>query len=145
VGAQLVLLAVIVFAPSGRAWPVPGLLLTAGWVVAAAGVATIVWGARSLGREITPHPAPTPNATLRTDGPYRYVRHPIYSGVLLFAAGLTLASGSVLKAVAFFLLVGVLSIKARFEETLLVERFPDYEGYARGTPRLVPRPRRGSG
>jgi protein-S-isoprenylcysteine O-methyltransferase Ste14 len=114
-------------------------------VVAGAGVATIVWGARSLGREITAHPAPTPSATLRTNGPYRYVRHPIYSGVLLFAAGLTLASGSVLKAVALFLLVGVLSIKARFEERLLAERFPDYEAYVRRTPRLVPRPRRGSG
>ena len=143
-GAQLVLLAVIVFAPSGRAWPVPGLLLTAAWLVAGAGVATIVWGARSLGREITPHPAPTPNATLRTDGPYRYVRHPIYSGVLLFAAGLTLASGSALKAVAFVLLVVVLSIKAKFEEGLLAEHFPGYESYARRTPRFVPRLRGGA-
>jgi protein-S-isoprenylcysteine O-methyltransferase Ste14 len=144
VGAQLVLLAVIVFAASGQAWPVPGLLRVAAWIVAGAGVAAIVWGALSLGREITPHPAPTPNATLRTDGPYRFVRHPIYSGVLLLAAGLTLASASALKAVAFFLLVVVLSIKARFEEALLVERFPDYESYARRTPRLVPRPRKRS-
>lgn len=140
-GAQFVLLAVIVFAPSDPAWAVPELLRIAGWLIAGAGVGAIVWGASSLGRGITPHPAPTPDATLRTDGPYRYVRHPIYSGVLLFAAGITLASASALKAAAFVLLLVVLSIKARFEEGLLAEHFPGYESYARRTPRFVPRPR----
>lgn len=143
-GAQFVLLAVIVLAPGDPAWSLPGLVRIAGWLIAGAGVAAIVWGARSLGSGITPHPAPTPDATLRTDGPYRHVRHPIYSGVLLFAAGITLASAGPLKAAAFALLLVVLSIKARFEEGLLAEHFPGYESYVRRTPRFVPRPRRPS-
>jgi len=144
VGAQLVLLAVIVLAPSDPAWKLPWLLRVIAWLIAGAGVAAIVWGSHSLGSGITPHPAPTPDATLRTDGPYRYVRHPIYSGLLLLAAGVTLALASALKAAAFALLLVVLSIKARFEEGLLAEHFPGYESYARLTPRFVPRPRRPS-
>lgn len=84
-----------------------------------------------------------PNAAQRANGPYRYVRHPIYSGVLLLAAGVTLTSASALKTSVFVLLVVVLSIKARYEERLLADRFPDYHSYTSRTPRLVPRFGRG--
>jgi protein-S-isoprenylcysteine O-methyltransferase Ste14 len=144
VTAQFGLLAVLVFGPSGDLWTVSGPLRTAGNLLRWAGLAAVVLGGLRLGRGFSVHPAPTAGAVLRTDGSYRVVRHPIYSGVLLLAAGIAATAGSLLAIVAFAFLVLVLSAKARFEERLLAERFPDYTAYARRTPRFVPflRPRR---
>jgi protein-S-isoprenylcysteine O-methyltransferase Ste14 len=138
VTAQFGLLAVLVLGPSGQVWTVTGPLRTAGSVLRWAGLAAIVLGVLRLGRGFSVHPVPTAIAVLRTDGLYRVVRHPIYSGVLLLAAGMAATAGSFLAITAFAFLVLVLSAKARFEEGLLAERFPDYAAYARRTPRFVP-------
>ena len=142
VGGQAVLLVVLVFGPSGHAWKVPSPLRTAGQVMRWVGLAAVVIGALRLGRAASVHPEPTSRAALRTGGPYRFVRHPIYSGVLLFAAGIAATAGSVLAVLAFGALVGLLSLKARFEERLLARRFAGYAEYARVTPRFVPGLRR---
>jgi protein-S-isoprenylcysteine O-methyltransferase Ste14 len=139
VAAQLGLLGAIFLGPTGRTWPVPAPFRAVLILIGLAGAAMVVWGALALGRQITPHPAPPVEATLRTDGPYRLVRHPIYSGVLGLALGAAGASGGAFKAAALVLLLIVLVIKARFEEKLLAERFPDYPAYASRTPRFLPR------
>lgn len=87
-------------------------------------------------------PDPTA-AALRTRGLYRHVRHPIYSGLLLFGAAHTARSGSIHQVGILAALTGLLSGKARWEEARLRAQFPDYTGYALTTPRFVPRLRRG--
>jgi protein-S-isoprenylcysteine O-methyltransferase Ste14 len=121
---------------------VPALLRTAGQVLRWLGLGAVVAGALRLGRAASVHPEPTSAAVLRTNGPYRFVRHPIYSGVLLFAAGIAATAGSALAVLAFGALVGLLSVKARFEERLLAQHFAGYAAYARVTPRFVPGLRR---
>jgi protein-S-isoprenylcysteine O-methyltransferase Ste14 len=143
VTVQLVLLAFVVLAPPRGAWPLPGYLRTFATVVVWLGLAVIVAGALSLGRSIRAHPEPATHAELRTAGLYSVVRHPIYSGVMAFAAGAAIASTNLLAAVAFGALVAILSIKARFEERLLKIRFPEYRSYAERTPRFFPLPRVG--
>jgi len=101
-----------------------------------------VLGATALGRGLTALPLPNAQAQLRTGGLYRWVRHPIYSGLLLTAASIAASSGSVPRAVAFALLVTLLTIKARWEEARLQRRFEGYAEYARRTPRFLPRRRR---
>ena len=145
VAAQFALLAVLVLAPTGTAWAVPDgarLLGTAGRIL---GVALIVLGATRLGTAASVHPAPTEQAVLRTGGAYRYARHPIYTGVLILAAAITITAASVLHVVAWAALLGVLSVKARFEERLLIEHFPDYTAYAKRTRRFLPLPTRPPG
>jgi protein-S-isoprenylcysteine O-methyltransferase Ste14 len=142
VAAQGLLLAILVFGPSGHAWTVPRPLRTAGQVLRWVGLAVVIIGAVRLGRAASVLPEPTSGAVLRTDGPYRLVRHPIYSGVLLFAAGIAATAGSVLAVLAFGALIVLLSVKARFEERLLTQRFAGYPAYARVTPRFVPGLRR---
>lgn len=115
------------------------LWLMIGGVLVAVGAAIAGLGSRRLGRELRTHPAPSDMAVLRTDGAYRFVRHPIYTGVLLLASGFAVVAGTVLAAVTFVALVVLLSLKARFEERLLADRFPGYREYARRTPRFVPR------
>ncbi len=137
VASQFALLGVLGFEVwRGQASPSQRLL---GALAAAAGVAVMVLGSRRLGRELRTHPAPSEAAVLRVDGPYRFVRHPIYAGLLLFATGLAMVAGSLPASVAFVGLLALLSVKALFEERLLAERFPAYPEYARRTPRFLPR------
>jgi protein-S-isoprenylcysteine O-methyltransferase Ste14 len=74
-----------------------------------------------------------------SSGPYAFVRHPMYSGVMLFFVGVPLLLGSwwgVAIAPAFAVLF---AIRARIEERALVEGLPDYADYAaRVRYRLVP-------
>jgi protein-S-isoprenylcysteine O-methyltransferase Ste14 len=140
---QLALLAIVVLAPEGDAWPMPGYLRLLATVLVWVGLAAIVLGSLSLGRSIRAHPEPALHAELRTAGLYKVVRHPIYSGVIVFAAGAALSSGNLVAAIAFGALVIVLSFKARFEEALLEARFPDYRSYADRTPRFFPLPKIG--
>src|SRR4029078_8675303 len=74
-----------------------------------------------------------------SSGPYAVVRHPMYSGIMLFFVGVPLLLGSwwgVAIAPLFAVLFG---IRARIEERALVEGLPGYADYAeRGRYRLVP-------
>lgn len=103
------------------------------------GGALAVWGAGGLGRALRAHPAPAAEAMLRTNGAYGWVRHPIYSGVLLASAGASALAGTWRALGALAALVALLQVKARYEERLLRARFAEYEAYARRTPRFLPR------
>ena len=139
VAGQFLLLALIVFLPGGTAWALPTWAVRTLDVLALAGLVLVVVGALGLGRGLTAMPLPNEHARLRTGGLYRWVRHPIYSGLLLFALCRTVVSGSLHTAAAFALLAILLTAKARWEESRLVERFPDYPDYASRTGRFVPR------
>lgn len=84
------------------------------------------------------HPEPHARGKLVTGGPYRYVRHPMYSAVLLFAAAETAAYMDAWKLLASALLFAVLLGKARIEEARLAERYPEYPAYASRVKRFIP-------
>jgi protein-S-isoprenylcysteine O-methyltransferase Ste14 len=140
VAIQMVLLVALVLVP-GRGAPPGAPLLVVAAVAAVVGGAVVLLGAGALGRGLTAAPLPNAHARLRTGGLYRYVRHPIYSGVLLCAAAYTAAAGGWAKVAVLALLVVHLNVKARWEERHLARRFPEYAGYAARTPRFVPRVR----
>jgi protein-S-isoprenylcysteine O-methyltransferase Ste14 len=142
VGCQAVLLVALLLVPTGEAWPVPGPMRMAGTIGRIGGFAAIAVGALQLGRSLRVHPAPAAGAVLRTAGLYRWVRHPIYGGVLLLAVAIAATSGSVVHLVLWAALVAVLTVKAHLEERLLRRRFPGYATYARTTGRFLPRPTR---
>ena len=111
------------------------LAATAGsWV----GIAIMVVAALGLGRGLTASPLPNDRAQLRTAGLYGLVRHPIYSGLLLFSLAQVVSSGRLLVALAGLLLTVLINAKARWEERRLGERFEGYREYADRTARFVP-------
>ncbi len=106
--------------------------------VMAGGGWMLVWGIRSLGKNLTPGTEPLSGAELVTTGAFAYFRHPIYTGVVLFLAGYTLAwSNWTLGLVLGFIALQYFQAKAGAEERWLMERFPAYQAYMRHVPRRV--------
>lgn len=111
----------------------------AGGIVAALGISLIIWASISLGKSISPFPTPSAKATLITSGVFRYIRHPIYTGFLLFLAGITISSGSVSQLVITILATGFFFVKASYEEKQLEKKYPGYRDYKNRTGKFLPR------
>jgi len=114
----------------------PGWARVAGAVVAVTGLAGLAWSIRTLGDSLTPYPKPRDEGVLIETGPYRFVRHPIYTaGSLLFIGSAVAAS--VPATLAALLLPVLWWFKAGVEERFLTERFPAYASYRRRVRRRL--------
>lgn len=119
-----------------------------GWVdrvVQASGVTCVLGGLgiiylaqRDLGDMLSPLPSPREEQTLVDTGLYQYMRHPMYTGLLLAMGGIALASESPGRAAAVLFLYKVLVWKMNREEKDLMQCVPGYEEYMERVPRLVP-------
>ena len=103
VGAQFGLLVALVILPAGDLWPRGAITSVLGGVLVATGAAIAVLAGLRLGPNLTPTPLPKEDGELVTAGFYQYVRHPIYTGVLLAAAGVLVFQASIAHIVGFVL------------------------------------------
>ena len=78
------------------------------------------------------------DSKLVTSGPYRYVRHPIYTAVLMITLAYLINTPKIQNYIMWIVLLSVLVIKLNYEEKLLLKRFPDYREYKDRTKRLIP-------
>jgi len=83
-------------------------------------------------------PTPRPSGVLVTSGPYRRVRHPMYTAVLLGAASLALMSPALPGWSAWTALALVLRVKSGMEERWLSELHAGYASYRRHSKRFIP-------
>jgi protein-S-isoprenylcysteine O-methyltransferase Ste14 len=118
----------------------PGTFGVVGDVIIVAALALIVWGLVTLraARALTAVPYPVADGELVETGPYRFVRHPIYSGLILAAAGASISRESLAAGIATIALAVVLDLKRRREEGWLLERYSGYAAYRTRTRALVP-------
>ncbi len=138
VAGQVVLLVALVLLPGRDDWPTPSWVWTLGQAAVIAGLVVLVVASLRLGTGLTPTPVPNARGHLVTGGLYRFVRHPIYTGVLLIVIGLTLRSGSYVTLAVAVVTVVFFDRKAAWEEARLQERYDGYAEYAARTPRFVP-------
>lgn len=132
-------------APSLMRWsslPLPPPVRWIGAPLGAAGILLFLAVFRSLGKNLTDTVVTRESHTLVTSGPYRYVRHPMYTALIL-----TTAAAALLSANWFFGLVGatcfaLIHHRTRIEEANLIERFGDeYLAYRRRTGKYFPKRR----
>ena len=101
-------------------------------------VALMVWARVTFGRRSF-HAAANPTAGgLVTTGPYRIIRHPIYTAACLFGWGPIVVHRSLVSvALGILLLLGAL-MRMICEEQLVKQKYPEYVEYAKVTKRMVP-------
>lgn len=97
-----------------------------------------IMGTLSLKSSLTPFPAARRSSRLVRHGIYRFMRHPLYTGVMAAAAGWATWRGSLLALAITALLGWFFDDKSRAEERWLCQVFPDYPDYARKVRRFIP-------
>ena len=137
---QFMAIAGIVVAPATCSPPLA--VAVAGLALIVLGFGLSVWALAALGPAGTPTPVPRTGAPLRRDGAYRWVRHPIYTGVAVGCLGLVLRAPSPMAGSCWAVLVLVLTGKAAWEERMLRSVHPEYAAYAADRGRFLPRLRR---
>ncbi len=90
-----------------------------------AGVVMTIWGFRTLGRHFAFSVSPQEGSDLVRSGPYRWVRHPLYTAFLVEAVGSSLVMASWFVGLMAVLAWGLLAWRTRIEEEKLIERFGD--------------------
>lgn len=109
-----------------------------GGAVQVAAFGLMVWARLTFGsRSFHASADPTPGG-LVTTGPYRFVRHPIYTAICLFGWAGVLSNWSGLAAALGVLLIAGAIARMLCEERLVVEKYPEYRDYAKRTKRMVP-------
>lgn len=83
-------------------------------------------------------PTPRVSGVLVTSGPYRWIRHPMYTSLLLGAGALAWTSSPVIGWLAWFALAVVLFLKSTLEEHWLCGHYPGYAAYRLVSKRFVP-------
>jgi protein-S-isoprenylcysteine O-methyltransferase Ste14 len=115
------------------AFPVVGTLLSI------CALLLIRWARLHLGRFFFEGEETQEGHTLVETGPYRYVRHPLYTSFFLLATGTFLINPSLIMLVACLYTYMDFTRASRRDETLLLASLPDYAAYMARTPRFFPR------
>jgi len=133
VATQLILMVLIMFA--GPFWPThwsPQGTMVLGGVIG-------LWAFLAMGlRNLRAFPEIPQHGWLVVHGPYRWVRRPMYTSVLVITLAWTVEHPLPFRVVLWVGLVVTLWVKLRYEESLLMERFPEYDNYRRHIKRLIP-------
>ncbi len=103
------------------------------------GLALGIWALLAMNlHSLTVFPDVKTGSLLITHGPYRIIRHPMYTAVLLVTLALVLDVWSLSRLGVWLLLLCDLMLKLSYEEGLLIQHFEGYQEYQRRTTRLVP-------
>ena len=141
----LVLAAILLAGPrqlhasmTARVLPQDPATAAAGTAAVAVGLGFATWARVHLGRNWSAAVTLKESHALIRSGPYRYVRHPIYSGVLLALLGTAAAIGEWRAWLAVAVALVGIAHKIVVEEKRMRETFPEYEQYRRETAALIP-------
>ena len=114
-------------------------VFVAGLVLMVAGLALRWYSIRVLGMSFTCEVSTRPGQQIVQSGPYRWVRHPSYTGGLLTTLGVLVCCVNLASLAALFVVIAGYAYRIRVEERVLVKELsPAYDDYMRRTKRLIP-------
>ena len=138
VAIQLILFTAYAFSPGKQIVAIPNVVRYAALGIAILGIIILLLALLQLNKNLSPFPTPKQGAQLVTNGLYHWVRHPIYSGIILFSYAYAIYSFSWLRLLIACLLWLLFNLKSSYEEKLLSEKFYTYTDYQKNTPRFFP-------
>lgn len=135
---QIPLLILAYWLPLATRTAAPRAVMSMGLIVLIAGMTLSLVALLQLRRALTPFPEPRADGALRTDGLYAWVRHPVYTGLIIVAAGWGLYCFSPWGIATCGALLIFFDRKASREERALNRRYPNYGAYAARVNKLLP-------
>ncbi len=102
------------------------------------GILIIFISILQLNTNISPFPSPRSKTILITSGMFKYMRHPIYSGIIISSISHSIYSGSIYKLIVAVVLYLLFYFKSIYEERKLSQQFLNYENYKKITGRFFP-------
>ncbi len=102
------------------------------------GAIIFLWGIFQLLPFISVFPTPTESGRLITNGAFKLLRHPIYSGIIQAAFGYALYSMNLVKLLLALVLLLFFELKSSYEERKLFKKYPEYADYALTTGKFFP-------
>lgn len=119
----------------------PTWLRWTGVAIALLGFALLQWSQNTLGKNWSDTPRMMKEQSLVTGGPYRYVRHPIYTAFFIILSSTFLISANWMIGGAWIAMTTLeIASRIQFEESLMIEYFGDqYREYMKKTGRLLPK------
>lgn len=145
-GLTLLIGFVLIYLPSQamgvlfvRIIPFERIILIKGVVLTAIGIAFAIWARHTLGKNWSASVVIKEKHELIVSGPYKIVRHPIYSGILLGFLGTALVLGEIRGFIAFVLVFIGFWAKIKAEEKVMIKQFPkEYPKYMKKVKALIP-------
>ncbi len=129
--------------PASMAWsslPVPAWARWCGVGIAAVAGALLIWTFHTLGPNLTDTVVTRRVHTLVTSGPYRWIRHPLYTSTAFLVLGNALTAANWFLLAAGSLVFTMMVVRTKREESFLIARFGDaYRAYMARTGRFLPR------
>jgi len=108
-------------------------------ILSGIGLLIVLISILQLNTNLSPFPKPKENASLITNGIFKYVRHPIYSGIIIFLIFLSFYFASGYKLGVSILLIFLFWFKTKYEEEQLCLKYPNYRDYRQRTGRFFPK------
>ena len=133
---QMMMMAIFAIVPSGYGPPLAPEFVC--FILVISGIFIGGWALLIMGGSFSVFPHPSSTSTLLESGPYKKIRHPMYTAVLLTFTGIALFTHSIPRLLITGLLLILFFVKSKYEETLLIEKFSGYTDYRKRTGRFLP-------
>lgn len=138
VGIQAVLLLVYFIPVNIIEFQINFILKIASLSISIIGLIIMLFAFLQLNKNLTPFPTPIESGSLIQAGLYKYIRHPIYTGIIIFSVFFAIFNESIWNLSIGIALYILFYFKSKYEESLLKKQYKDYENYMQKTGRFFP-------
>lgn len=139
VAIQLILFVIYIIPTTALRFSTYEILKNIGLITLILGVLIGIISLLQLNKNLSPFPTPVSGSELIRGGAYKYIRHPIYTGILFALFGYGLHIGSGYKLIITSALLILFFFKSKYEEKKLTSIFIDYPIYKKRTGRFLPK------